>query len=100
MQQYLKSSKALLKAAKMIEAKKENFICIALNHLCLDGKIQRDQLDKLKSDIRLRLDGQITLEQWLAAKVKGYSYTWTQKTRAHRVAWARQMAAEYAAKGE
>lgn len=100
MQQYLKPSEALLEAANMIKAKKEDFLCLALNDLCFDGKITRHQLNKLKSDISRRLEGRSTLEQWLASKVKGYSYSWTRKTRAHRVAWARQMAAEYAAKGQ
>lgn len=100
MQQYLKPSEALLEAANMIKAKKEDFLCLALNDLCFHGKITRHKLNKLKSDISRRLEGRCTLEAWLAAKVKGYSYTWTRKTRDHRVAWAHQMAAEYAAKGE
>lgn len=47
--EHLKSSKALLKAAKMIETKKEDFICIALNNLCSDGKIQRHQASNVQS---------------------------------------------------
>lgn len=100
MQQHLKPSEALLEAANRIEAGKEKFICHALTDLCYDCKIPRHQLNKLKSDISFRLEGRSCLESWLAVRVKGYSYAWTRKTRAHSVAWARQMAAEYAAKGE
>lgn len=96
---HLKSSEALLEAAKMIEAEREAYICLALNTLHNNGKISYRQCRDLKAGIMRKLEGRRTLESWLDIRVKGYSYSWTRKTRAHRVAWARQMAAEYAAKG-
>lgn len=92
----MKSSEILRAAAKRIRYRKDDYLCHALLHVGRTFSIEHLKISELKDEISSRLDSNSALEYWLFAQGIPYQDLTGGRVLKHRVAWALQMADEYA----
>jgi hypothetical protein len=65
-----------------------------------EGKQHRVKVDLIKERINVRLEGRLTLNEWLKYKLPKGTRLATHKVQAHRLAWMELLALEYESEGD